>query len=80
MRKLLVAAMGVALFAVVGCQHDKDKMHSDTMSSEHRSGSMAGSSSGSSTDTMAVDDCSHCPGVQKADANGMCPVCHMKVK
>lgn len=80
MRKLLVAAMGVALFAVVGCQHDKDKMDSGRMSSERRSSSMSGSSAGASTDSMAVDDCSHCPGVQKADADGTCPMCHMKVK
>ena len=36
----------------------------------------------SDTQTMstAKDDCPMCPGVQKADANGYCPKCGMKVR
>jgi hypothetical protein len=26
-----------------------------------------------------VDYCLHCPGIQKPDAKGECPMCHMKV-
>jgi hypothetical protein len=29
---------------------------------------------------MAQDDCPHCPGVQKANADGTCPVCNQPVK
>lgn len=30
-------------------------------------------------DTMAMDACSHCPGVQTMTADGKCPACGMAV-
>lgn len=31
-----------------------------------------------SAKTASADACSHCPGVQKLDANGACEMCHGK--
>jgi hypothetical protein len=69
MRTLLVAAFGAMLLVGAGCQN-KDE------SGMKRSGSMK---SDSMSKTSMRDDCPHCPGNQIADANGRCPVCHMKV-
>jgi hypothetical protein len=35
---------------------------------------------GSDPKMMSQDDCAHCPGVQKANADGTCPECKMQVK
>ena len=36
-------------------------------------------STSSDTKSMSADACAHCPGVQKATADGKCPVCGAKV-
>ena len=76
MRNALIAALGAVLMVGVGCQsEDKDMKRSGSMRS-------SGQMSSTSTDTSmsaGKDACSHCPGVQVADAKGECPICHMKV-
>ena len=63
---LLVAAVfGTMTLTSVGCNKNK----SDDM--DHKGDPMKMST---------TDDCAMCPGVQKADANGKCPKCAMKVK
>jgi hypothetical protein len=66
MRRLLVAALSAFVFMAVGCQSDGggDKM--------------SGKSSGDAMKASA-DACPHCPGVQKATADGKCPMCGMKM-
>jgi hypothetical protein len=93
MSRLLVALCGVALVALVGCNnmnHDDSDMHdSDHMNRmDHNSSDMKSSGTSSMglseqsarTTDAGADQCPHCPGVQKANADGTCPVCHMKVK
>ena len=79
MSKLLVAALG-GLLLVAGCQHDQDdNMRNDNMrydSMHHREMS----TTNPTTQQSMTDDCPMCPGVQKANADGTCPQCHMKVK
>jgi hypothetical protein len=62
---LILAAFGMIALAGVGCQHNKDK-------------DMNGATTRSSMN-MSTDACPMCPGVQKATADGKCPVCGMKV-
>ena len=66
MRRILVAVLGTMVFLSVGCQSD---------------GGSDKASSKSSGDAMkaSADACSHCPGVQKATADGKCPMCGAKV-
>ena len=61
----LLAILGTLL--VGGCKSDSMK-HDDM-----KSGSMM------KKDGMAMDACSHCPGVQTATADGKCPSCGMAV-
>ena len=65
MRRLLVAVLCTMVFLSVGCQSD---------------GGSDKASSKSSGDAMkaSADACPHCPGVQKATADGKCPMCGMK--
>ena len=60
MQKLLVVALGCILFTGVGCQN-KDNDHMDH---KDKHGSMS-----------KKDDCTHCPGVQTAKADGTCAMC-----
>lgn len=92
MSRLLVALCGVGLVALVGCKNmhhndndmdDSDHMnHMDHNSNMKSSGtsSMGMSEQNARTTDAGADECPHCPGVQKANADGTCPVCHMKVK
>jgi hypothetical protein len=66
MRKLLVAVLGTMVFMAVGCQSDGG---GDKMSSKSSGDAMKAS----------ADACPHCPGAQKATADGKCPMCGMKV-
>ena len=66
MRRLLVAVLGTMVFMSVGCQSDGG------------GGKMSGKSSGDAMKASA-DACPHCPGVQKATADGKCPMCGTKV-
>lgn len=79
MHKLLVATFSLALIVTVGgCKsdnHDHDMDHHDDMSmksgtSESRAGSTA----------AGKDECAHCQGDQKLNADGTCPSCKMKMK
>ena len=65
MKRLMVAALAAALFTVVGCQKNQGQ-------------SQGGS--GQDPKMMANDACSHCPGVQQANAEGKCSSCGMAVK
>jgi hypothetical protein len=65
MRSLLIALLGTLFLTAVGCQSDSDK-------SKMKSGS-------GDAMQMSGDACAHCPGVQKATAEGKCPLCGMKV-
>ena len=77
MNKLLMAALGAVLFVGMGCQNDG----SSSTSSSDRMDRSSSSASMSRSDTMSgQDDCTHCPGVQTARADGTCPQCGMKVK
>ena len=76
MNKLLIAALGAVLFVGVGCQKDGGASEASTSSS---SDTMTVRTEGSST-MSGQDDCSHCPGVQTARADGTCPQCGMKVR
>ena len=67
MRRLLVAVLGTMVFISVGCQSDNGGGHK-----------MNGKSSGDAMKASA-DACPHCPGVQKATADGKCPMCGAKV-
>ena len=67
MRRLLVAALSAFVFMAVGCQSDGGS--GDKMSSKSSGDAMKAS----------ADACSHCPGVQKATADGKCPMCGMKM-
>ena len=81
MSKLFAAALGVVLLVGVGCQNDKST--DTTRSEEMRStdGTTRTTVRTESTDTMrGADDCTHCPGVQTANADGRCPMCGGKVK
>ena len=66
MRKLLMLVAVIALTGAVNVGCDKNKADK--------------SSSGDPMKMSTQDDCAMCPGVQKADANGKCPKCGMKVK
>ena len=80
MSKLFAAALGVVLLVGVGCQNDKN---STTRTDEMRStdGTTTTTVQTERTDTMrGADDCTHCPGVQTANADGRCPMCGAKVK
>lgn len=71
MSKLMIAALGAVLLVGVGCQKDRDR------DMDHNNMNMRSER----TDTMrGADDCSMCPGVQTAKADGTCPECGMKVK
>ena len=60
MRRFLIACFAVASISLgVGCSNK-----SDSSMSENRSSTMAG-----------ADQCSHCAGVQQANAEGKCPGC-----
>ena len=65
MRTLLAAVVCSMLVAVAGCKSDNG-MKSDRSAT-----------GGQTMGTMDV--CSHCPGVQKATADGKCEACGMKV-
>jgi hypothetical protein len=82
MSKLFAAALGVVLLVGVGCQNDRNT-DTTTRSDEMRStdGTTRTTVRTERTDTMrGADDCSHCPGVQTANADGTCPMCGAKVK
>lgn len=66
MSRFLVAVLGALLMVGVGigCEKDKDD---------------GSSRSGDSMKASSADACAHCPGVQKATADGKCPKCGMKV-
>ena len=68
MKKLLLAsACAVVLaFGIAGC---KNQNHDNDMNSTQDTKRMS-----------TQDDCSHCPGVQHAMADGTCPQCGAKVK
>ena len=81
MSKLLVAALGAVLFVAAGCQNDQGSESTRTTSSTSDGGTMTTTTRTERTDTMqGADDCTHCPGVQTARADGTCPQCGMKVK
>jgi uncharacterized paraquat-inducible protein A len=62
MRRFLIACFAVAsLSLVVGCQNKDQGSMSNTKSSEMK----------------GMDECSHCAGVQHANAEGKCPMCQM---
>lgn len=63
MNRLLVALLGAVLVVGFGCSSGSDK---DT---NHHDSAMKAS----------ADACAHCPGVQKATADGKCPVCGAEV-
>ena len=65
MRTLLIAVVCTLFVAAAGCQSD-DKGGGD-MKKQGDSMKMSG------------DACSHCAGVQKATADGKCPMCGKKV-
>jgi len=67
MRRLLVAVLGAMVILSVGCQ-----------SNGGGGDKMSGKSSGDAMKASA-DACPHCPGAQKATAEGKCPMCGMKV-
>lgn len=89
MSKLLIAALSFAfLVSVGGCKHnddmdgdmdhDHDNMKMDDgMKNDRRSG-MNEKRSGSTA--AGADQCPHCEGVQKLNADGKCPACEMKMK
>ena len=80
MNKLLVAALG-GLLLVAGCQQDRDEdMRDDGTRYENVQHRDMGSMTKPSTQESMTDDCKMCPGNQKANADGTCPECHMKVK
>ena len=63
MGRFFVVALSALLFVSVGCQ--SDHKHDG---SHHKGDAMKAS----------ADACTHCPGVQKATADGKCPVCAMQ--
>ena len=65
MRRLLVAVLGTMVFLSVGCQSN--------------GGDKASSKSSGDAMKASADACPHCPGAQKATAEGKCPMCGMKV-
>jgi hypothetical protein len=68
--KFPVAVLIASVLALaVGCS-SSNKHAASSHGSGH--GDMAASASG--------DECSHCQGVQKANADGKCPVCGMQLK
>jgi hypothetical protein len=74
MSKLLAVFVCGMLFVAVGCKAKGEVTDNDDKT-------MSSSSTSTQTRTSGgVDDCSHCPGNQVANADGTCPVCHMKVK
>ena len=79
MNKLLMAALGAVLFVAVGCQNDGGSSSTRTTRTMRDDGTTTTRTE--RTDTMrGEDDCTHCPGVQTARADGTCPQCGMKVK
>ena len=76
MNKLLMAALGAALMVAVGCQKDQ-KASTTTTTSD---GDTMTVRTDSTNTARGEDDCTHCPGVQTARADGTCPQCGMKVK
>ena len=76
MNKLLMAALGAALFVAVGCQKD----HTDSTATTSSNGDTMTVRTERTDTARGEDDCPHCPGVQTARADGTCPQCGMKVK
>ena len=72
MGKLMIAALGAALFVGVGCQNDKS---ADTTTNKDVTVKTE-----KTTTAPGQDDCPMCEGVQHARADGTCPQCGMKVK
>jgi hypothetical protein len=66
MSRFFVAVLGAVLAVGFGCQSKHDE--SDHHDMKHDNAKM-----------MSADACSHCAGVQKATADGKCPVCGMQV-
>src|SRR3954464_6172812 len=66
MSRVFVAVLGAVLAVGLGCSSNKDKSDSGSMSHEK---SMQ----------MSADACPHCPGIQKATADGKCPECGRQV-
>ena len=66
MGRFLIAALSALVFVSVGCQGGGDK-HDGGM--HHKGDAMKAS----------ADACSQCPGMQKATADGKCPVCGMSM-
>ena len=65
MRKLLLVAAVLGMMTLTNAGCNKNKADAD---------------SGDPMKMSTSDDCAMCPGAQKADANGKCPKCGMKVK
>lgn len=64
MSKWIASFAILGLLVVGGCQNKNDSDSSMRSDEPKR---------------MTTDACSHCPGVQKATADGKCPACGMKV-
>ncbi|HEV7299287.1 MAG TPA: hypothetical protein VGN72_07980 [Tepidisphaeraceae bacterium] len=69
MRTLIATFTVMTACLIGGCQSDDGKTTTHTKT-EMKS---------SDTKNMSADACSHCAGVQKANANGTCPKCGMKL-
>ena len=63
MHRFFIAALGALLAVSVGCQGDNKHDHM------HHDGDAMNAS---------ADVCPHCAGVQKANADGKCPMCGAK--
>lgn len=71
MRHLIAVFAITCVLAVAGCKDSNNQQTSSTSSQ----------TSGSDPKMMSTkDDCTHCAGVQTANADGRCPMCGMKVK
>src|SRR4051794_31335645 len=66
MSRFFLAVLGAVLAVGMGCSNKHDK--SDAQMMKHDDAKM-----------MSADACPHCPGVQKATADGKCPICGMQV-
>jgi hypothetical protein len=73
MRHLFIAALAGILLIGVGCENGK-------MKNPFKKKDKATTQSSDMKMSTAKDDCPMCEGVQKANADGKCPACGMKVK
>src|SRR5687767_12046628 len=70
--RLLVAVVAMFAMAAVGCQKDDD------MEASGRPAPMGEKDAGVSGAGKGKDVCTHCEGIQEANADGQCPVCTAK--